>query len=700
LRVQQNPSIAKNFELLSEAFQVTDLKAEEIEFWRSELWDSFKKSNCSNALVDSLVRHGEFSLLADVCREHLESLLEDEFGFEDESDFEDVAEIPLHYEQILRFVQKYKWSNTNNRLVLLLTRFCRFVLRGARDEEVDPALVEIGGILGNTKEELNFLKSWLRHLELDSVHDRTAEHFLDQRREAIREPIVRRLADMMVEQEEGFGTKFWEVSLWKSPGSWCIATVLQDSLVRAGQEEYAKEFWSKMRRAWPEEPHLNYFYAESARNVADFKEATKGWLTWLEFILSLPRLESKLAQKFPVETTLQSLQTALAFEFELGYIIDVWEKLLENTTDRPWQDPYLSMLQKCMADGFLAGFGTSSEQDTSFDLLVRAARLCPHDERIVAKLRASEKIGDETQLWSSWLARSPPSKLQVLEWYTVRLAQVYSFNMRFAEAEAWIDQLHEGYLDNAAVSILSEIDLGRDLRIFWSWKLEEPITHDLAVRVLVEYSKCYPDFSYLGIVELGRRRPWDRRLLGQVKEIFKGLRSTYYSESPWDEIKYWTDIFLFSQDYWVVGALAEAFRFNRSPFSGPAVRRTLDDEIKLWYTIPTQIKTTMMMYLNHALVKKADDAVDEELRRTTWVWIDARNMWTCLKHRAWEDPRVASRIQGYLDDACAVLEVLQTGEQEAETAPETFGNGLLSLFDLSVRGSTSIKSFGMDGAYK
>ena len=622
-----------------------------------------------------MVKHGEFSLLADVCREYLEVCCEDE-------------EIPL-YDQILRFVQKYKRSNTNNQLVLL-TRFCKFVLRGARSNELDTALVEFGGILGNTKEELNFLKGWLRHLELDNVHDRSAEHFLDQRREVIRKPIVRRLADMMVEQEEGFGTKFWEVSLWKSPGSWCIATVLQDSLVRAGDEQYAKEFWSKMRRAWPKEPHLNYFYAESARNVADFKEATKGWLTWLEFIVSRESaFWSRAIQNLPLETTLQQLQTALAFEFELGYIIDVWEKLLENTTDQPGQEHYVSMLQKCMSHAFLAGHLPSSDQDTSFGLLVRVARLCPHDERIVSQLRVSEKLGDETQLWSSWLENGHHSL--VSNWYTVRLAQVCSFNRRFADAEAWIDKLRKGYLDAAAVSKLANIDVGRDPRMFWSRKVEEPTTHDIAVRVLTKHCRSSP-VAFWVLDDLARRRSWDSYLINTLQGLFRGPRPV---GNIWhlDELEYWKGIVLSSPETPVVRALAEAFRFHKSPSTRPAVRKTLDDEIHLWYTIATQVKTEMedgalLEHLNDALLEKADDAVDDELNQIIWVWIDARDKWTCLKNRAWHS-FAADKIQKYLDKACAVLQVLQAGEQETRTAVAQLGNFLLSFFDLSVRGSTT-----------
>jgi len=264
--------------------------------------------------------------------------------------------------------------------------------------------------------------------------------------------------------------------------------------------------------------------------------------------------------------------------------------------------------------------------------------------------------------------------------------------MRFAEAEAWIDQHHKGYLDNAAVSILSKIDFGYDPRMFWSRKVEGP-THDLAARVLAEYSKASPDCSFLGIVELGRRRTRYGEVLGEVKEIFKGLRSND-DTSPWDEIEYWKDIVLSSPGHRVVEYLAEAVRFHRSPKSRPADRKTLDDEIYLWYTMATQLEMennyygVIMRHLNDALVEKADDAVDEEFSRTTWAWIDARNKWTYLKMRL---PLVTTEIQKYLDHACEVLKILQAGEQETRTAVAQFGNFLLSFCDLSVRGSTSIK---------
>ena len=291
-------------------------------------------------------------------------------------------------------------------------------------------------------------------------------------------------------------------------------------------------------------------------------------------------------------------------------------------------------------------------------------------------------MGDETRLWGSWLANG--GHRQFLNWYTVRMAQVCSFNRRFTEAEAWIEQLDSGLMDDSAVSIVAKIDVGCEPRMFWSLKLEVP-AHDLAVRVLAEYCKASPDGSCLGIVELGRRRTWDGNLLGEVKEIFQGLRSND-DTSPWDEIEYWKDIFLSTPGNSVIEALAEAFRFHRSPSASPAVRKTLEDEIQIWYTMATQIETEtcypvrgIMGHLNDALLEEADDAVDEELKRTTRVWIDARNMWTCLKNRPWEDSLVASRIQGYLDDACAVLEVLQSGEQETNTAVAQLGNFLLSF---------------------
>ena len=669
----QSPSIAKNFELLSEAFQVTNLKAEEIEFWRSGFWDADDGSNYSNALVDSFVRHGEFSLLADVCWEHLEYRFEDEFGC-DEADFD--AEFPPHYEQILRFVQKYKWSNTKNQLVLL-TRFCKVVLRWAGVDELDTAMVDIARILlGSTKEELKFLKSWLRHLEFDSMRDPSLGDLEEEGvRELRRGPIVRRLADLIAQQEEGCGTKFWEASLWKSPGSWSIAKALQDSLVRAGEDQYAKEFWRKMRRAWPKVPHLNYFYAESARNVADFKEAIKGWL---EFVLS-----HRHRQQFPVETTLQSLQTALVFEYETKEIIDFWEKLLERCSQVGSETTYI---QKCMAEAVLTALPRSSDQDTNFDLLVRVARLCPHDERIVAQLRVSEKLGDETQLWSSWLENGHD---RVLIWYTVRLAQVCSFNARFAEAEAWIDRLGNGHdLDEVAIiSIVAKIDVGCDPRIFWSRKVEGH-NKRLAVNVLAEYSKDSHDFSW--IFELARRRPWELYLGIQAGGLFRRVHPLE-ATSHGDEIEFWKDFVLSSPEGLVVEALAEAFRFHSSR---PVVRNTLNDEIHLWYTMATQHETentygAIIEHLNDALVKKADDAVDEELSRTTWVWIDARNKWSCLKNRAWAYRDVTDQIQRYFDNACEVLQVLQAGEQETRTTVAQLGNFLLFFFDLSVRGSTS-----------
>jgi hypothetical protein len=259
--------------------------------------------------------------------------------------------------------------------------------------------------------------------------------------------------------------------------------------------------------------------------------------------------------------------------------------------------------------------------------------------------------------------------------------------MRFAEAEAWIDQHHKGYLDNTAVSILSKIDLGRDLRIFWSLELEDSLTHDLAVRVLAEYSKPYPDFSYLGIVELGRRRPQDRYLLQKVQDIFEGVRPI--EDTPCDEIEYWKDIVLSSPGWPTMRALVQAFRFYRSASARPAVRKTLDDEIHLWYMIATQIKTSkdkftagwIMQKLKDALLENVDvaDATDEF--NQTWIWMEARDRWTWLKNRAWDHPIVTDQIQGYLDDACEMLHLLQSEEQlEILTAVVQLGNFLLSFF--------------------
>jgi hypothetical protein len=171
------------------------------------------------------------------------------------------------------------------------------------------------------------------------------------------------------------------------------------------------------------------------------------------------------------------------------------------------------------------------------------------------------------------------------------------------------------------------------------------------------------------------RDPSDPDLTDCLRECFKKERATIPNH-PWgSEIKFWKDEIYASSATPVRASIYEldhTLRLRRESRATPISPTVFDMEIEVWYNT---MKTTgthfgaqdakrCIQFLQAALRAQAD-AVSEDntYQHIATVWKSAKNIWSRLKsHNAGSHPSVISEIQKQLDEACALLQVLEADD--------------------------------------
>jgi len=348
------------------------------------------------------------------------------------------------------------------------------------------------------------------------------------------------------------------------------------------------------------------------------------------------------------------------------------------------------MLQ-CIAQTFLAAVPQLSEQ-VLCDLLELVAGLCPHDERIISKLRETSlgAPNHERQFWNA-LIQSEDHRLsyhpRLRPWYWVRLAQTYSFIRNYAEAEACIDEAVKTelypslyYYDIRSTSYSnihstsSKIDFGCNPREFWLRKTEENPGYFNTTTLAIVCQKI--PYNLLEIEmwkSLVTRHPFNGYSQNCLRECFKKERAKIPNH-PWDsEITFWKDGICASSATFSasIDDLHSTLGLRRESQGTPFSPTVFDMEIEVWYDI---LKTgiywgaeagayKIIEFLQAALRAKADAVEDNTYRHVATVWRSAKNIWTRLKsHNASSHPPVVSEMQKQLDEACALLQVLEADD--------------------------------------